>query len=199
MLPYATQTPCLLGEASRTSCRFSRMDVAVLASIILSPHCSCPDLHVQRMVPFLAPALLLLCVHLLSALLQAVWEAALAGSSREMLLALRNGGTTEWRNTCGRTPLLCAAAAGHPNIVQVLLERVSTTTDCIPHACTLHFPSHTLQEDWKEADSHTYEQVSGLDHCRIAAATHDKPFPCSRSLANKSEPQTVQACDVELG
>lgn len=56
---------------------------------------------------------------------QVLWEAALAGSSRDVLVAIRKGGNPEWPNTCGKTPLLCAAAAGHPAIVQLLLEQVA--------------------------------------------------------------------------
>ncbi len=55
---------------------------------------------------------------------QAIWEAALAGSSRDLLLALHKGGSLEYRGPCGKTPLLCAASAGHPNVVQLLMEQV---------------------------------------------------------------------------
>ncbi|KAK9836855.1 hypothetical protein WJX74_009592 [Apatococcus lobatus] len=52
-----------------------------------------------------------------------LWEAALAGSSRDLLLAIRRGGNMEWQDASGKTPLLCAAAAGHPAIVQLLLDQ----------------------------------------------------------------------------
>ncbi|KAK9863000.1 hypothetical protein WJX84_009236 [Apatococcus fuscideae] len=54
---------------------------------------------------------------------QVLWESALAGSSRDVLLAIRRGAGLEWHSTCGKTPLLCAAAAGHPAVVQILLEQ----------------------------------------------------------------------------
>ena len=62
---------------------------------------------------------------------QVLWEAALSGSSRDLLLAIRRGGNLEWQDAYGKTPLLCAAAAGHPAIVQLLLDQVIVV--CMSH------------------------------------------------------------------
>ncbi|KAK9845637.1 hypothetical protein WJX84_006297 [Apatococcus fuscideae] len=120
-----------------------------------------------------------------------LWEAALAGSSRDVLVAIRKGGSPEWYNSCGKTSLLCAAAAGHPAIVQLLLEQgvnkkaKDLTEDSVMHHAASQARLSVLKTLLSFNDPGVTELLSWQN------STGDTPLHCAASIGSPSCVRTL--------